>query len=155
MSRLEVPVRSKVLWATGDRKLWTDLDLRLQDDGGGWHDETFRVDTATDLTTMSAYDAKQLGLLMPRDAAAGIAHTQTGLEIRSGYLRFQIVGMDASEYVTPCFFLADPDTPPTGPPGKLPRNLLQPLALLNELRFTMDSDPAAIAPHGLLVVEKK
>lgn len=136
-------------------KLWTDLDLRLRDGGGGWHDQTFRVDTATDLTTMPAYSAKRLGLPIPQDAALGIAHIQTGLEIRSGYLRFRIVNMGASEYVVPCFFLGDPDTPPLGPPGKLPRNLLQPLALLNELRFTMDSDPAGSTPHGVLVVEKK
>jgi hypothetical protein len=134
-------------------KLWTDLELRLRDDGDGWHDQTFRVDTATDLTTMSAYSAKQLGLPMPRDA--GIAHIQTGLEIRSAYLRFRIAGMDASQYVTPCFFLGDPDTPPIGPAHMLPRNLLQPLALLNELRFTMDYDVTGTAPHGLLVVEKK
>jgi hypothetical protein len=155
LTRLEVPIQSKFLWATADTKLWVDLDLRLRDGGGGWHEETFRVDTASDLTTMSAYDAKQLGLPMPRDAAVGITHTQTRLEIRSGYLRFQIIGMDASEYITPCFFLGDPDTPLIGPPDKLPRNLLQPLALLNQLRFTMDSDPTGIAPHGLLVVEKK
>ena len=136
-------------------KLWTDLDLRLRDGGGGWHDKTLRVDTATDLTTMSAYSAKQLGLPMPRDAAAGIAPTQTGLEIRSGYLHFRIAGMDASDYVAPCFFLGDPNTPPIGPPTKLPSNLLQPLALLNQLRFTMDYDPAGTAPHGVLVVEKK
>jgi len=63
--------------------------------------------------------------------------------------------MDASEYITPCFFLGDPDTPPIGPPDKLPSNLLQPLALLKELRFTLDYDPGGTAPHGVLVVEKK
>jgi hypothetical protein len=104
---------------------------------------------------MAAYSAKQLGLPMPRDPTAGIAHTQTGLEIRSGYLRFQLIGMDASEYSAPCFFLGDPDAPPIGPPDKLPSNLLQPLALLKELRFTMDYDPAGSAPNGVLVVEKK
>ena len=83
MSRLEVPVQAKVLWTTGDVRLWVDVGLRLRDGGGGWHDEILRVDTATDLTTMPAYDAKQFGLPIPRDAAAGITHTQTGLEIRS------------------------------------------------------------------------
>jgi hypothetical protein len=43
---LEVPIQAKVLWSTGEVKLWTDLDLQLRDSGGGWHDETFRVDTA-------------------------------------------------------------------------------------------------------------
>jgi hypothetical protein len=136
-------------------KLWTDLDLRLRDGGGGWHNGTFRVDSATDLTTMPAYQAKQLALSMPRDAATGITHIQTGLEIRYGYLRFRIAGMDATEYVVPCFFLGDPNAPSTGPQGKLPRNLLQPLALLKQLRFTMDHDPASNAPHGVLIVEKK
>jgi len=155
LTHLEIPVRAKVLWTTGDTKLWTDLDLRLRDAAGGWQDVTFRVDTATDLSTMSAVTGKQLGLPMPRNSASGIAHTQTGLEVRPGYLRFQIAGLDATEYLTPCYFLGDPDTPPTGPAGKLPHNLLQPLALLNELRFTFDSDPTGTSPYGLLVVDKK
>lgn len=150
-----MPIQAKVLWATGDVKLWTDLDLRLKDSAGNWHDETFRVDSASDLTTMPAYDAKQFGLPLPQNPAAGVAHTQTGLAIRSGYLRLQIVGLDSTEYAVPCFFLGDPDKPPAGPPGKLPRNLLQPLALLKQLRFTMDYDPAGAMPHGMLVVEKR
>jgi hypothetical protein len=28
---------------------------------GNWHAKTFRVDSASDLTTVPAYDAKQLG----------------------------------------------------------------------------------------------
>jgi hypothetical protein len=155
LSRLEVPVRAKVLWTTGDIKLWADLDVRLRDSGGAWHDETFRIDTATDFTTMSAYDAKQLGLPIPVGAVAGVTHAQTGLEVRSGYIRFQITGMDATEYVTPCFFLGDPDNPPVGPPGKFPRSLLQPLALLDRLRFMMEYDPLGGALYGLLVVESK
>jgi hypothetical protein len=150
-----VPVRAKVLWATGDVKLWADLELRLKDSAGNWHGETFRVDTATDLTTVPAYDAKLHSLPLPRNAAVGVAHNQTGLEIRPGYLRFQIAGMDATEYAVSCFFLGDPDTPPGGPPGRLPRYLLQPLALVKQLRFTIADDPAGVMPHGLLVVEKR
>ncbi len=149
-----MPIQAKILWTTGDVKLWVDLRLRLRDAGGSWHDETFRVDTATDLTTVPAYNAKQFGLPMP-PMAAGITHLQTGLAVRSGYLRFQIIGLDATEYVVPCFFLGDPDTPPMGLPGKLPRNLLQPLALLKQLRFTLDDNSTSSAPHGLLIVETK
>ena len=36
-------------------------------------------------------------------------------------------GMDASEYLAPCFFLGDPDTPPIGPPSKLPGTSCSPL----------------------------
>jgi hypothetical protein len=155
LTHLEVPVRAKVLWTTGDVKLWADLDLRLRDAAVGWQDMTSRVDTATELSTMSAYTGKQLGLPMPRHAASGIAHSQTGLEVRSGYLRFQIAGMDTTEYLTSCLFLGDPDTPPTGRRARLPYNLLQPLALLHVLRFTLDSDPTGTAMFGLLVVDKK
>jgi hypothetical protein len=113
------------------------------------------VDTCTEITTFPAYAAKRLGLPMPQQTSAGAAHAQTGLAVRSGYLRFRIVGLDASEYAVPCFFLGDPDTPPAGPPTALPRNLLQPLALLDWLRFTLDKDPNSGLLYGMLVVEKK
>jgi hypothetical protein len=92
---------------------------------------------------------------MPHKAAAGAVHVQTGLEIRSGFLRFQIVGMDQTEYVTPCLSLGDPNTPPSGQSGSIPRKLLQPLGLLDQLRFTMDRDPNAGTVDGELLIEKK
>lgn len=155
MNRLELPIQSRTLWVTGDVLLWVELELRLKDGAGGWHDVPFLVDSGTEITTMPAVEARALGLPMPQNAAAGVAHSQTGLAIRSGYLRFQIVGMDVTEYAVPCFFLGDPNTRPAGPPGQLPRNLLQPCALLKQLRLTLDDDPGGAMPHGMLVVEKR
>ena len=63
--------------------------------------------------------------------------------------------MDATEYVVPCLFLGDPDTVPTGNPGMLPRNLLQPLALLDPLRFRLEKNGTPAAPYGEIIVEKK
>jgi hypothetical protein len=156
MSRLEVPITGKALWSTGDVRLWADLGLWLKDSAGVFKKESFRVDTGADITTMSAYDAKQLGLPVPQKAAAGATHTQTGLAIRSGVLRFRIDGMDPTEYATACLFLGDPDTPPDpSRPATFPRKLLQPFGLLQRLRFTLDQDPASGAPYGTLTVEKK
>jgi hypothetical protein len=62
VSRLIVPVKAHTLWATGDVLLRVDLGLRLKTAQGGWHEKPFRVDTATDISTFPAYDAKQLGL---------------------------------------------------------------------------------------------
>src|SRR5947209_3663005 len=135
MSRLEIPIEGKVLWSTGDVRLWVDLPVHLKDRFGAWRPEMLRVDSATDVTTFPAHDATRLALPMPVHAALGATHQQTGLAIRSGYLRFQIVGMDATEYVTSCMFLGDLHRAPVGPVATLPRKLLQPLALLDQLRF--------------------
>lgn len=156
MSRLVVPVRGRLLWSTGDIKLWVDLFLLLKDNAGNWRKEQFLVDTGTELTTFPAYEAKRLDLPMPPRAASGAIHAQTGLEIRSGLLRFRIDGLDRTEYTIPCLFLGDPDTPPAPlSPVALPRKLLQPFALLDQLRFTLDHDPAVGTPYGELLVEKK
>jgi hypothetical protein len=150
MSRLEVPIIGKMLWSTGDVALRADLELRLKDSSGTWKGHTFLVDTGSELTTMGAHEAKQLGLPMPLQVSPGAIHAQTGLPFRSGYLQFQIVGMDLTEYVTPCLFLGDPNIPPNlSPQATAPRRLL------DQLRFSMDRDPAAGAMYGSLVVEKK
>ncbi len=157
MSRLALPVRGQNLYATGDVMLRVWIDLLVRDGAGGWSQERFRVDTGSDITTFPAYEAKRMGLyLTPRPA--GVTHEQTGLEVRSGMLAFRVVGMDQTRYAVPCFFLGDPDIPPAPgtPRGQLPRKLLQPLHLLDVLKFSAEKDPASIgAPHGELIVEKK
>ncbi len=156
MSRLVVAITGKVLWTTGDVRLWVDIDLRLKDSAGKWPNVTFRMDSATDLTVMGAFDAKQYGLTVPASAVSGAVHRQTGLEIRSGYLRFQIVGMDQTEYAVPCLFLGDPNAPAAGQhPSSVPGMLLQPLALVDRLRFIFDKDPTTGAPYGEVTIEKK
>jgi hypothetical protein len=168
MSRLQQPLDHQILWSTGDLLLRAELDLLLKDNQGNWHARIFRVDSASDMTTMPAHDARQLGLAMPaHDArqlglaipvnAAPLKHEQTGLEVRSGYLRCQVVGMDQSEYAFPCFFLGDPGLPPDpkSPPAVLPRCLLGLSGVIDKLRIAFDGDPAPGAPHGCLIVEKK
>ena len=143
------------MWATGDVRLWVELNLLVKDNAGGWQPETFRVDTATDIATFPAHLARQLNLPMPLKASSGVTHTQTGLEIRSGVLRFRIDGMDATEYAVACFFLGDPQTSPSGNPANLPRKLLQPLALLEQLHFLFDKNATVAAPYGEMIVTKK
>jgi hypothetical protein len=154
MSRLAIPISRQILWATGDVKLWADVVLLVRDGFGTYIDQVFRVDSGTEITTFPAYDAQQLGLVVPARPAP-VRHEQTGLEVRSGMLRFRIDGMDQSEYAVACLLLGDPNAPPS--PNALastvPRKLLQPLALLEKLRFTMETAPTG-PPYGELVVEK-
>ena len=156
MSRLSIPVSSQTLWATADVKLRADIVLLIRDGAGNYVDRTFLIDTGTEITTYPAYDAKLLGLVVPARPAP-VRHEQTGLEVRSGMLRFRIDGMDQTEYAVSCLLLGDPNVPPSpnAPAGTVPRMLLQPLALLEKLRFRMEKDPAGGPGHGELVVEKR
>jgi len=87
VSRFQKPLDHNILWATGDLILRAFLDVELKDDKGNWHKRTHRVDSATDMTTFPAHKARQMNLPMPKHAAIGITHEQTGLEIRSGVIR--------------------------------------------------------------------
>jgi len=76
------------------------------------------------------------------------------LSIRPGYLRVLVVGMDATEYVLPCFFLGDP-TAPAGRAANAPRKLLGLSGVLDKLRISFDGAPTPYAPHGLLTVQRQ
>jgi hypothetical protein len=157
MSRLAIPVDGQRLWATGDVKLSVEVVLALRDGTGNFVTKRFKVDTGTEITTFSAHNARKLGLFLPTNPAA-IRHEQTGLEVRSGMLAFRVVGMDQTLYAVPCLFLGDPNTSPgpNTPTAMLPRNLLQPLALLDVLKFSTEKDPGSVgAPYGELIIEKK
>jgi len=106
---------------------------------------------------MPAYRAKQLGLPIPLNAAAAAIHAQSGLEIRSGYLRARVAGMDQTEYVFPCFFLGDPNAVPnaSASPALMPKNLLGLSGVVNQIRITFDGDPTPGALYGNMIVEKK
>ncbi len=106
------------------------------------------------MTTMPAYWAGRLGLPMPQQAAPGVVHTQTGLSIRAGYLRVLVVGMDATEYVFPCFFLGDPAAP-AGRASNAPRKLLGLSGVVDKLHISFDGTPTPFAPHGRLTVERQ
>jgi len=154
-SRIAIPVSHQTLYATGDVKLWVKVTLWLRDGGGNFKDFVFKVDSGTEITTFPAYDAKQLGLYIPANPAP-VRHEQTGLEVRSGMLLFRIDGMDQTHYAASCLLLGDPNVRPSpnAPAAMLPRNLLQPLALLEKLNFSTQKNPGGPA-YGELVIEKK
>lgn len=157
MPTLSIPLKDEKLFATGDVVLRAFVDLLLKDDRGGWHRETFRVDSATDMTTFPAYRAQQLGLPIPANPSA-LTHNQTGLEVRSGYLRCQVEGLSQTEHVFPVFFLGDPSRPPNpnAPEATLPRNLLGLSGVVDKVKWHFDGDP--VPPHaayGMVTFEEK
>jgi hypothetical protein len=154
MARLVTPLTHRTLWATGDGLLRAKLRLSLKTDRGIRVVETFLVDSGSEMTTMPAHQARQLGLPMPQRAAPGVRHHPTGLVIRSGLLRARVVGMDATEYVFPCLFLGDPDTPIAGHGGIAPRKLLGLAGVVNQLRLAFDGQTMPGALYGNLIVEK-
>ena len=157
MSRLQKPINERVLWSTGDLILWAELDLLLKDSFGNWQVQSFRVDSAADMTTLPAYDAMLMSIPMPQSPAQGVVHEPTGLPIRSGFIRCKVVGLDQTEYAFPRFFLGEPNLPPPPgtPPTRMPRYLLGLSGVVDKIRWTFDATPAGLqAPHGFLTVEK-
>jgi hypothetical protein len=147
MSRLVVPLIYRTLRATGDVLVRAELDLLLKTNRGTWNPMRFRAD--------SGADAKVLDLPMAQRASAGVRHRQTGLEVRSGLIRARVVGMDATEYVFPCFFVGDPNTPLSAyNPQSTPHNLLGLSGVVDKLRTGYDGTPASGALYGNLIVEK-
>lgn len=153
MTRLVVPLLKRILRTTGDVLLRAELELLLKDANGVWRHAIFRVDSATEMTTMPASEAKRLNLPMPRHAVVGLTHQPSGLEIRAGFLHAQVLGMDGTEHVFPCYFLGDPNVaPPVG--AKPPLNLLGLTGVVDKIRLLFDGSPTSGAPYGNLIVEK-
>jgi hypothetical protein len=141
MSRLEVPLLSKKVWATGDIVLRAELDLLIRDDNGISRPETFRVDSGTEMTSMAAARAKALNIPMPKNS---IFLDINGIrrEVRPGLIRAQIVGMDGTEHVFPCYFLGSPDaSPDPNQPQVMARNLLGLTGVVDKLRILFDGTP--------------
>jgi len=155
MSRLAVPVLERVLYSTGDVLLRVELDLLVKTNQGSWVRQTFLVDTGSETNTFPASDARTFDLPIPINLSLGPVHAQTGLTVRSGLLRFRVVGMDQTEYVTACFFLGDPNAPYTGPTANAPRKLFQPLGVIKQLRFTFDDTQQPGILYGEMIIEKK
>jgi len=154
MSRVEVPLRSRKLWATGDVLLRAELGLLLLDNAGQWRAATFLVDSGSEMTTMPAWLAKQRDLPMPWIAATGAIHKQTGLEIRAGLLRARIVGLNGTDFTFPCFFPGDPDVPPSGSQATtFPRKLLGLSGVVDKVRILFDGTPTPSALYGNLILE--
>ena len=146
MPRLEVPLVYRRLGATGDVVVHGELNLEIKTNSGGWETVLFWVDSGTEMTTMPAQVAKERALPLPKRPVSGL--TFQGREIRSGVLRARISGVDATEYIFPCYFIGDPDTPMAA------RNLLGLSGVINQLRLTFDGTPSLVAPRGVLGVEK-
>lgn len=147
MSRIESAIASKRLRTTGDKVLRAELGLELKTNQNAWRLLLFLFDSGTEMTTMSAYEATNLGLPIPRRPVRGL--TFRGQEVRPGWLRARIVGMDATEYMFPCYFLGDPAIPASDP-----RCLLGLTGVMNQIRMTFDGTYALGAPDGRLIVEK-
>ena len=91
--------------------------------------------------------------MLPVNTAAG----PVTVLVRSGLLRMRVDGMDQTEYVIPCHFRGDPDSPPdpSVPLATLPKNLLGLSGVVDKLRIITDGTPlSAIAPYGVVVLEK-
>ena len=148
MSRLEVPLKYRTLRATGDTVVWADLTLRLVSNQGAMKQVQFRVDSGTQMTTMLAVDARKADLPIPKSPVSGLV--LYGQEVRPGSLRARIVGTDPTEFVFPCYFIGDRDALPPAQP----RNLLGLTGVINQIRLTFEGVTSALAPWGILVVEK-
>ena len=149
MSRLEVTLKYRTLRATGDTVVWADLTLRLKTNQGAWKQVQFRVNSGTPMTTVLAVDARKADLPIPKSPVSGLV--LYGQEVRRGLLGARIVGMDPTEFVFPCYFIGDPNAlPPTQP-----QNLLGLTGVINQIRLTFDGTTSALAPWGILVVEKR
>ena len=154
MSRLVVPLLGRTLQRTGDILVRAELNLLLRDSFGVWKDAPFRVDSGTEMTSMPAATAKKLGLPYPQNPLPGLTHP-TGQVVRAGIIRVQVLGMDGTEYVFPCFFLGDPHAPlAPGPPSPHSINLLGLTGVVDKLRISLDGTPTSGASLGNLIVEK-
>src|SRR3954453_13991483 len=111
MARLEISLIGRRIRATGDIVLRAELDLLLRDQDDALRPLTFRVDTATDMSTIPAWLARQLNLPLPKHRVSNLTHA-SGLDVRNGLLRARVAGMDPIEYIFPCYFLGDPDVFP-------------------------------------------
>src|SRR4051794_20398882 len=101
MSHVEVPLGCRRLQTSGELVVRAELTLVIKTDRGAWEPFTFLVDSGTEMTTMLAGEAKGQNLPLPKQPVSGL--TFQGLEVRSGLLRARIQGMDATEYVFPCY----------------------------------------------------
>jgi hypothetical protein len=155
MNRLELKLRYRKLAVTGDELVRAEIELALKTGTGKWTRATFRVDPGTEMTSISAGRARRLGLPMPIQPTLGIAHGQAKLEIRSGLIRARVIGMDATEYVFPCFFLGDPNIiPGSSSPAFLHHHLLGLTRVVDKLRVILEDPRDPAFPHGKLIVEK-
>lgn len=103
---------------------------------------------------MAAARARVLDLPIPRQPVL-LDISGVRREVRAGLIRAQVVGMDGTEHLFPCYFLGSPDAPSN--PSQSPvmaRNLLGLTGVVDKLRIHFDGTPSSGARHGIMVVEK-
>jgi hypothetical protein len=147
MARLQVPLVSRTLHTTGDDVLKAVLRLEVKNHQGTWVPIDFVVDPGTEMTTMPASKARDQDLPIPKRPVRGLAFR--GQEARRGLLRARIPGLDATEYVFPCYFLGDPNVPNADA-----KNLLGLTGVIDKIRLTFDDTPSLASTYGVLIVEK-
>lgn len=158
MARLEVPLQEVTLWQTGDLVLRAWLDLSLKDAAGNWHEVRFRVDTGSDMNSLSAAVAKSLGLPMQQHGLLVPVTSATGtvpVVIRPGFLRIRVVNLSPVEHFSPCHFLGDPNTPLAVASATFPHGLLTLTGVVDRLNISFNADPKPGAPHGVMIVEER
>ena len=155
MSRLERPLLAKTIALTGDLALRAELTLRIKTNSQSWEPVNFLVDPGTEMSTLPAARAKQLGIPFPQKPVPRLGITGKSAEVRAGLIRARVDGMDPTEYIFPCYFIGDPDAPfDPNPPPRFPRSLLGLSGVVDKIRILFDGTPTATAPHGLMVIEK-
>jgi hypothetical protein len=78
MSRLELPLESRILRVTGDRVLYAELKVSIKTNQGIWLPVDFRVDSGTEMTTMLAARAKKWDLPIPKKPVWGVTPARAG-----------------------------------------------------------------------------
>ncbi len=109
MSRLERPLLAKALPLMGDIALRAEVTLRIKTNLQSWEPVNFLVDPGTEMTTLPAARSKQLGIPFPQKPVPRLGITGKSAEVRAGFIRARVDGMDPTEYVFPCYFIGDPD----------------------------------------------
>jgi hypothetical protein len=155
MSRLELPLLTKTIALTGDIAIRAELTIRIKTNAQSWEPVVFLVDPGTEMTTLPAARAKQLGIPFPQKPVPRLGITGKIAEVRAGLIRARVDGMDPTEYVFPCYFIGDPVAPfdPQRPP-RFPRSLLGLSGVVDKIRILFDGTPTATAPYGLMVIER-
>lgn len=158
MSRIQIPLVARTLWATGDVLLRAQVPLLVRTSSQKWRRFTFRYDSGSEITTMPAARAKRYRLPFPQNPVPGLAMiTPAGRvpEVRAGMIKIQIMGMDGTEYWIPCYFLGDPNAPlPSTQISRTTANVLGLSGVVDKLRIITDGTPTLGADYGNVIVEK-
>ena len=111
---------------------------------------TFRVDSASSMSTMSAAEARRLGIVVPRKVVNLSVETASGSvrQIRHpGRVQVKILGLDLWQFDWPCHFVEHE--------GKAPKPALGLTGVLNDVIITLDGSYSPEAPYGWLILKRQ